>query len=163
MNSSWSIIFIFFGKQMFMGMILRARNFNYDNFCTLLFLEPYAYFSQYWKWLESSRIIRKLTLSQMWITRGPICMLASDLCPKMSLGDTANFVWCNIALLSFLLDNVFLLFSFYHFTVNLPVIFYLIFLLYMACKCMCEFLNSGLISLCHHTHYWWHQRHVPTN
>ena len=73
------------------------------------------------------------------------------------------FVWCNIALLSFLLDNVFLLFSFYHFTVNLPVIFYLIFLLYMACKCMCEFLNSGLISLCHHTHYWWHQRHVPTN
>lgn len=29
---------------MFMGMILRARNFNYDNFCTLLFLEPYAYF-----------------------------------------------------------------------------------------------------------------------
>ena len=73
------------------------------------------------------------------------------------------FVWCNIAFLSFLLDNVFLLFSFYHFTVNLPVIFYLIFLLYMACKCMCEFLNSGLISLCHHTHYWWHQRHVPTN
>lgn len=88
---------LFFWKQMFMGMILRARNFNYDNFCILLFLEPYAYFSRYWKWLESSRIIRKLTLSQTWITRGPIGMLALDLNPKMSLGDTANFVWCNIA------------------------------------------------------------------